>query len=103
MPFDGTEGAPISIEDAHKLTKNFRDHYPLQAPAQFLGIDLLIKIIEQEGTMGIRIYNGLDTDGKIKPIIVAAYANEDDNLALLGNNTLACPPRCASANPLNSD
>ncbi|MES2379434.1 MAG: hypothetical protein V4538_00225 [Bacteroidota bacterium] len=102
MSFNGNEGAPISIQDAAQLTKNFRATFPNQPIANFVGEEWIKQLLSQEGAKGLRIYNGLDAEGNIKPIIVAANSVENDMLELAINYTVPCPSRCSSANPLNS-
>lgn len=102
MSFNGTEGAPIGIDEAAQLTANWRNTNPGQAIAHFIGRDNVEALLNQEGAMGIRIYYGISDDGEMKPIFVAASSDENDMLDLAIDFTLPCPNRCSSANPLNS-
>jgi hypothetical protein len=55
-PVTGNEGAEIDIKIAAEWTKNYRDRHPGQTISQFFGVELIKKIIEQPGCLGIRIY-----------------------------------------------
>ncbi|HVS92796.1 MAG TPA: hypothetical protein VHE59_12220 [Mucilaginibacter sp.] len=55
-PITGKEGAEIDIKTAAEWTKNYRDRHPGQTISQFFGIELLQKLLQQPGCMGIRIY-----------------------------------------------
>lgn len=102
MAFNGTEGAPIDINEAAQLTSNWRNANPNQPIAHFIGKDNIEALLNQGDAMGIRIYYGLNDDGVMKPIFVAASSDENDMLELAINSTLPCPNRCSSANALNS-
>ncbi len=103
MAFNGTEGAPISISEGAQLTQNFRNNMPNQPIAQFVGRKWLEALLAQEGAEGIRIYNGMDEEGNIKPVMVAANAQQNDVLDLIVDQTFGCPSYCPTIpNPLNS-
>lgn len=102
MSFDGTEGTFISLSDGAELTGKFRDTYPSQRKAIFFGKDKLQTLIDQTDAMGIRIYFGMDTDGKMELVLVAADGNENDILERILDCGLSCPTHCSSSNDLNS-
>lgn len=103
MAFNGSEGSWITATDGGTLTKNYRDSAPSGCKiAQFLGKDKLQDLLDVEGSMGIRIYYGLDNDGKQKVVLVAADANENDIMSLILDTAVPCPSRCSNKNALNS-
>ncbi len=99
MAFNGTEGAPIDLETAAQWTANYRSTIaPTDTRAHFFGRDILEKILQQEGNMGIRIYYALNDVGEKQLILVGADANQNDQT----NGTIAdfssgCPHRCDTA------
>ncbi|MCU0421967.1 MAG: hypothetical protein MUC81_04070 [Bacteroidia bacterium] len=102
MTFNGTEGAPIDITEASTLTTNYRNANPNGIKAFFMGRDILLDILNQQGCMGIRVYYGLDNAGAQKLVFVGADANGDDMLGLIADKGRPCPEDCGKANSLNS-
>lgn len=56
-PITGTEGAEIELNVAAEWTKNHRDRHPDVPISQFFGIEIVQRLIQQPGCLGIRIYN----------------------------------------------
>ncbi len=103
MAFDGTEGGEITLPQAAILTKEHRTRNPTALKGHFFGKDILNKILEQEGCMGIRMYYGIDQDSGVRElVIVGANDEEDDMTELVADLSTACPNRCSVANDLNS-
>lgn len=104
MAFNGTEGAPIALETAAQWTANYRSTItPTDTRAHFFGRDIIEKILQQNGNMGIRIYYALSNTGEKQLILVGADANENDQTdGTIADFSDPCPNRCSAANPLNS-
>lgn len=102
MSFDGTEGTFISLRNGAELTGKFRDTYPNQIKAMYFGKDKLQALLDQTDAMGIRIYFGLNTEGKMELVLVGADSNEDDILEKILDSGWGCPANCSSTNLLNS-
>ena len=102
MSFNGTEGEAISLETGATYTKNYRDENPTGVQSAFYGRDLLEALLAQPGSMGIRVYYGLNEDGIQELVLVSADADENDNLNLNVDKSIKCPPRCPTKNALNS-
>ena len=105
MPFNGTEGAVITIDEAAALTAAYRERNPGAVKGIFMGKDLLNQILTQgDGScMGIRVYYGFDT-GTNQPtmVFVGANANEDDMLAIVADRGLPSPPFQGMSDSLNT-
>lgn len=105
MTFTGNEDHSISLEDAAKLTANYRSNAgPNPALAGFFGEETLKQILNQTHCVGIRIYYGEENDGT--PTLVLVGADEDENDLIDGKiaeRELPCPPYCSVQNTLNSD
>ncbi len=104
MAFTGNEDQHISLEDAAKLTGNYRQ---AESAGAVLGgyfsrysINLLI---EQADCVGIRVYYGLTEDNKRQMVIVGvdAEGNDLDEGNIL-EHAITCPPFCPKSNPLIS-
>ena len=102
MAFNGKEGGPITIEQGADLTANYRAKNPNSRKGHFYGRDILQRLLDQEGCMGIRIYYGIDENDEKELVLVGAQENEDDMLELVVDLSRPCPNRCGSPNDLNS-
>lgn len=126
--FSKETGIFIDLQAAGKLTKNYRtdqlDRKKHKDPvmSQFFGLDKLQELLSQEGTVGLRIYYGLDVDGDGKAdkkfVLTATDAEGNDifpaqtrsleKKASANSGALMtdgfCPFDCPKiSNPLNSD
>jgi len=102
MAFDGTEGGAISLAEGSALTKEYRLRNPGAINARFFGKDILRQLLDQDGSMGIRIYFGQDEDGNKQLVLVGADSDENDMLDLVADTSVPCPNLCSSPNALNS-
>ena len=103
MPFTGHENHAITLEEASKLTANFRKWRPNATKAHFFGRDSIQQILDQEACVGIRIYNGFDENEKPQLIMVGVDANESDlYTGVIAEFSQPCPPYCGVNNSLNS-
>jgi len=97
-------GAIISLEEGVLLTSAYRAENPEGIKAFLIDGDLVRQVLDQEGCVSIRIYNGIDKkDGKPSPVIVGVTAdNEDMTAGLLLDRAYCCPPHVARNSALNS-
>jgi hypothetical protein len=102
MAFDGREGGEITLNAGAALTEEHRSTYPNARKGQFFGKDILNEILNQTGCMGIRIYYGVDENGKRELVLVGADADENDMTNLVADMGEPCPTRCGTRNDLNS-
>jgi len=102
MAFTGTEDHTTTLEHAATLTKNFRSAYPEQPKAIYFSRQTLEAILAQEDVVGIRFYFGME-NGEFRLVFCGAMENEDDNLSILANHGIFCPPCCSRKNALNSN
>lgn len=96
-------GAIISLEEAVKLTRDYRAENPTGIKAFLIDGDLVRQVLEQEGCVRIRIYNGFDkTEDKPSPVIVGVTAdNEDMTAGIILDRAYLCPPHVARNSALN--
>jgi hypothetical protein len=104
MAFDGKEGEEITMETASSWTENYRNQMVSgDLKGHFFGKDHFNAILEQTDCVGIRIYNGMDDNGKPVLILVGAKVNEDDLVdGIIVDRAISCPDKCGRANDLNS-
>jgi len=104
MAFNGSEGKQVTLNEASAWTENFRDTISTgDTLGHFFGKDIINKILDQPGCMGIRIYYGLEENGAKNLVLAGVIANEDDLVnGVLAEYAVRCPNNCSSANVLNS-
>ena len=105
MGFTGNEDHSITLEDAAKLTANYRKNSGVNAiKGGYFGKTALKDIVDQKGCVGIRFYYGQKDDGTPCLVLVGADAAENDMTnGRLAERELPCPPDCGEDNVLNSD
>jgi hypothetical protein len=104
MSFTGNENHRIELQEAAKLTGNYRQaSEPGALLGSYFGKSALLKVLNQTDCIGIRIYYALNDDGKQQFVISGVNSAEDDLFQgeLLEYGT-GCPPNCGRSNPLNS-
>ena len=102
MLFTGNENHSISLEDAVKITKNYRDSAGVGV---FLGgyvsKNAVLKILNQENCLGIRIYNAINDAGESTLVLAGVNSSGDDlTKGELAEFVSACPPYCPVASEL---
>jgi hypothetical protein len=104
MTFTGNENHEISLEKAIEFTKRYRESAgPKANLAGFFGKTTLLKILNQQDCVGIRIYHGLNDDNTLTFVLVGANASEEDLFkGELAEYATQCPPFCDFKSPLLS-
>ncbi|MBK9592611.1 MAG: hypothetical protein IPO32_14305 [Crocinitomicaceae bacterium] len=102
MSFNGKEGGLISLEDGAAMTARYRANFPTQIKARFFGKEIITKILDQSGAVGIRMYFAQNANNEMELVICAADGNENDILVKIGDLSIACPANCSAANSLNT-
>jgi hypothetical protein len=69
-------GEEISHELGAKMVKDFQDAYPNETTANFIGRDILDRILAQPDCEGIRFYYALNESGKKTLVYVGIDKNE---------------------------
>jgi hypothetical protein len=104
MTVNGNEGTFITLEEGAAMTSRYRNSIQSgEILGQFIGKDLLLKIIEQPECEGIRIYYGINKIGEKSLVLVGADSNTNDLTGgLIADEGIKCPPICGNSNALNS-
>lgn len=102
--FTGNEDQEITLAQGSNMTAAFRAASPADAiKAEFFGREILEKILNQAGCVGIRVYNGLDAAGLQSNVLVGVLANGNDMVeGALGDRSFKSPPYNSATNSLNS-
>ena len=102
MAYNGSEGHMVDLRLAARWTKRYREENPGETKAQFFGCDILNQLLNEPGCMGIRVYYGIDDDGKKQLILVGANAEQNNLLptdqgsdgSAVANGGQSCPTSC---------
>ncbi|MGV7107020.1 hypothetical protein [Flavobacterium sp. U410] len=96
-------GEQISIEDAKQLINAFKEKYPNEIQCSFVGVEKINLILNQEGCIGIRLYNGYDESlERFSAVLVGVDAGGNDIMAIIIDRAKPCPPDCDVKSLLNN-
>ena len=70
-------GEEISHELGAKFVKDFQDQNPGDNIPNYIGRNIIEKILDQPGCVGIRFYNAINEDGRKTLVYVGVDANDD--------------------------
>ena len=104
MKYTGNEDHSITLEEASKLTKNYRQKSEAGAIiGAYFSKSAFLKILDQDGCVGIRYYFGEKDDGTPEMILVGVDADGNDlKDGEIAERQYPCPPDCPENNELNS-
>lgn len=102
MTIDQNTGEVITLAEATNFTHSFQQGNPNAIKAFFVGTNKLNLILEQEGCMGIRIYNGYDADQNKANLVLVGVdeTGEDMTDGVIVERLRLCPPDCSKNSPL---
>jgi len=107
----------ISLQDAIDLTSNFRSNKETILDSTYRNMGTLpicetfewqdIKdLMDQTDCSGIRVYLGMDSNDKVKIVVVGINSSAEDILTrdaeLIAEEGDRCPPGTVASSPLNS-
>lgn len=103
MSIDKNSGQFITPEQATAFTHAFQNAHPTALKAFFAGSSKINTILEQEGCMGIRIYNGLDDSGANNLVLVGVdKTGQDMTTGPILERLIPCPTDCDEDSILNA-
>jgi hypothetical protein len=78
--FNGSEGGPIPLVIAKQWTANYRATInPGETEAHYFGGDIIRRLLDEVGSVGIRMYYAIDDTGEKQLLLVGVDA-EGNNL-----------------------
>ena len=97
MSLNKNAGEAITKEEAKAFIKAFKNKYPEEVTAFYVGKSNVDKILEQEDCIGIRIYNGYNTaESKMNQVLVGVNSKEEDmGDGIIIERLYTCPPYCS--------
>jgi len=103
MEFDGHEQHSISLEEATKLTENYRAAHGTSFKAAYFSQEGIKLLLDQDGCVGIRIYNAQSETGDRQFVLVGVRDDGEDLYdGEITEQGYQCPPYCAPSSPLNA-
>ena len=116
---DESTGGDISLDEAIKWTKNFKDKHPepTEIKAHMFGKNIMHKILSQPHCVAMRIYYALEDSGQKHLLLVGVDKEGNDQLptnhltygsginttsssGTIGDKSVTCPPTCSTSSPL---
>lgn len=96
-------GSIITLQEGSTMTASFREKFPNETKAVYYSSNVYNDLMDQEGCVGIRIYNALDANGNMTNVLVGVDEHGNDlfkgRVYDSGDRT---PPAPIPPNPLNS-
>lgn len=103
MGLTGNEGHSINLADAARFTAAYRDTKGDDFLAGYFGKGAIQGILDQQGCVGLRIYNAIDDNNKRTLVVVGVTVdNKDISDGELAEFMIGCPPYCDQGSPLFS-
>ncbi len=89
-------GEQIDLETALTLVREYRSRYPGTTVASLVSVSALRLILDQPGCAGIRIYQGMNPDRSLAPVLVGVDVSGNDMTSgVLIERLGGCPPLCS--------
>lgn len=102
MEINRNSGEVISEEQAVSYTHSFQNENPNAIKSYFVGTDKLNRILEQEGCIGVRIYDGYnaETSKENRVLVGVDLEGEDISTGVIVEELSPCPTQCPKSSPL---
>lgn len=98
MSINSTSGEIITLTEAKNYTRSFQDLNPNQIKAFYVGKEKLLQILSQPDCIGIRIFNGHDTnEGVDNRVLIGVDSNTDEmSEGIILEKLVPCPSFCSA-------
>lgn len=96
MLLDENTGSVISLEEAQGYVDEFGKQYPDEVKSFFVGTNKIKSILIQEDCIGLRVYNGYDTEeARMNQVFVGVDTDGNDmRNGVIVDKSAICPPVC---------
>jgi len=103
MSICSNSGSEISLSEAQTLVNAFKIKFPDEIKCSFVGVDTLNLILNQPNCIGVRIYNGYDTNlERLAPVLIGVdSAGKDMSAGVIIDKLKPCPDECDPTSPFN--
>lgn len=78
------------------MVRAFQSKNPQDVKSFYVGSNHLKAIIEQEGCIGLRIYNAYDEDNRTTNVVLIGVDEDENDMkeGVIVDRTTPCPPSC---------
>ncbi len=103
MKLDQNSGAEITLSEAQAHIKEFQMKNPDEVKSFFIGSNHIKSILDQEGCIGLRIYNGINLESsRMNQVLIGVNElGNDIKEGVIVNKAIICPPECSIINILD--
>jgi hypothetical protein len=102
MAIDKDTAEIITLDEAIDFTQSFQTRNPDELKSFFVGINKLNLILEQEDCVGLRIYNGYNTNTQKNNLALVGVDEEGEDITngVILEDLSPCPRICPKSSPL---
>jgi hypothetical protein len=102
MSINQNTGTVITESEAINFTHTYQQRYPNEKKAYFVGSEKIDMILNQEGCIGIRIYDGLNSENNDENrVLVGVDDNGEDMVeGVIVEHLMPCPSHCPNSSSL---
>jgi hypothetical protein len=102
MAIDKDTAEIITLDEAIDFTHSFQTRNPNELKSFFVGINKLNLILEQEDFVGLRIYNGYNTNTQKNNLVLVGVDEEGEDITngVILEHLNPCPTICPKSSPL---
>lgn len=102
MSVNQNSGTVITENQAIDFTHTFQQRHPNEKKAYFVGSNKIEMILEQEGCIGVRIYDGINSEtGDQNRVLVGVNADGEDMVnGIILDELVPCPEKCSKNSSL---
>jgi hypothetical protein len=102
MSVNQNSGKVITENQAKNFTHIFQQKHPNEKKAYFVGSNKVEMILEQEGCIGIRIYDGLDSETSEENRVLVGVDTDGEDMVdgIILDELIPCPEKCSKNSSL---
>lgn len=102
MQLNNNSGEIINIAKAENFTHSFQVRNPSSKKSYFIGSDKVRMILEQENCIGVRLYDGLNSEtSEENRVLVGVDSNGEDMVdGVIVDELIPCPEKCSKNSSL---
>lgn len=102
MELNENTGGEITLAEAKKNVSAFRAKYPREVKAFFIGKTNVKLILDQLDCIGIRIYNGYDSEANCLNLVLVGVDSEGKDMTdgIIMDQMKPCPSHCDNTSSL---
>lgn len=102
MSINQNTGTVITENEAINFTHTFQQRHPNEKKAYFVGSEKVDMILAQEGCIGIRIYDGINSETSNENRVLVGVDSEGEDMVegVIVEHLMLCPAHCPNSSSL---